>query len=526
MTGYDNPSDADWASACPSSYSSVASSVLDQVPEAEISEAGFARIEAKARSKPASVSLTLDCEETCTWMGDCQTVTLNGGEQPFDVLADPAPSGLFHIQRLLASGGLGEVYLAHEVDLRRDVALKAMRPDGLDSRQIRARFRMEAEITGALEHPGIVPVYRLGRQCDGRPYYCMRLIQGESLRDVIQRFHAKDGPSNPGARHLELRRLLASFVTVCNTIAYAHSRGILHRDIKPANIMLGAYGETLVVDWGLAKPIGVPPQEETTSDSVLNPPSACVANDTVVGSVVGTPAYMSPEQACGSVDELGPASDIYSLGATLYTILTGHSPFGRSQDLTTLLHQVRSGQFSPPTATRRGVPRALEAICLKAMATRPEARYASARDLANDIERWLADEPVLAYPEPIATRLARWGRRHRPVMIGALVAAFFTLAGSLILQASVGRQGQIAQAVSSANQDLRHTNTGLLTRLALSQDELGKLYQHIGNKSVARVHHEQAWTLWYTLLWQHPDDHEIHDCVAANRALRAALAKD
>src|SRR5262249_16684515 len=204
-----------------------------------------------------------------------------------------------------------------------NVALKVIRPELADHPTNRTRFRIEAEITGALEHPGIVPVYQLGRHADGRPYYCMRFIQGDSLRKEIERFHSENSGRDPGKQALGRRRLLGRFVAVCNTIAYAHSRGVLHRDIKPDNIVLGPYGETLVVDWGLAKLIGPPPEADGTDDSALRPLSASVSEDTVQGTVVGTPAYMSPEQASGLNDLIGPASDIYNLGATLFTLLTG-----------------------------------------------------------------------------------------------------------------------------------------------------------------------------------------------------------
>ena len=229
------------------------------------------------------------------------------------------------------------------------MALKEIQERYASEPQPRSRFLLEAEITGGLEHPGIVPVYGLGHHLDGRPFYAMRFVRGESLKEAVARFHAPVGPvgrvseahpsdtqtptpstgavahtrrasgAGRAAAHstttLELRRLLSRFLDVCNAIAYAHSRGVLHRDIKPGNILLGPYGETLVVDWGLAKVIG---RDETgTSDSsaepTLRPPSASGTGDTLAGTALGTPAYMSPEQAEGRLDLLGPASDVYSL---------------------------------------------------------------------------------------------------------------------------------------------------------------------------------------------------------------------
>ncbi len=172
-------------------------------------------------------------------------------------IGPPAGSSRFVILRPHARGGLGEVFVAYDKELHRDVALKEIRPDRADDDVSRARFVLEAEITGSLEHPGIVPVYGLGEFSGGRPYYAMRFVQGASLKAAIASFHAADAPGrDPGERALALRDLLRRFVNVCNAIAYAHSRGVLHRDLKPANIMLGKFGETLVVDWGLAKAIG------------------------------------------------------------------------------------------------------------------------------------------------------------------------------------------------------------------------------------------------------------------------------
>ena len=154
--------------------------------------------------------------------------------------------------------------MAHDQELRREVALKQIQAGHADDPESRARFVREAEITGRLEHPGIVPVYGLGRYADGRPYYAMRFIKGKTLKEAIQQFHEAEVPGrDPGERILALRKLLRQFLDVCNAVAYAHSRGVLHRDLKPANIMLGPYGETLVVDWGLAKPVDRPRRSRT-----------------------------------------------------------------------------------------------------------------------------------------------------------------------------------------------------------------------------------------------------------------------
>ena len=163
----------------------------------------------------------------------------------------------YRILRPHAEGGLGAVFVAHDEELHREVALKEILERHVHNTQSRLRFLLEAEVTGGLEHPGIVPVYGLGQHEDGRPYYAMKFIRGESLKSAIAKFHLADNPNrDPGERAISMRRLLTHFVDVCEATAYAHSRGVLHRDLKPANVMLGKYGETLVVDWGLAKPLG------------------------------------------------------------------------------------------------------------------------------------------------------------------------------------------------------------------------------------------------------------------------------
>src|SRR5262249_52334465 len=192
-------------------------------------------------------------------------------------------------------------------------------------------------------------------------------------------------------------KLLTSFVAVCQAIHYAHSRGVLHRDLKPDNIMLGKFGEVLVIDWGLAKPLDRPQADAERSlvDQPLRPAWGSDGGQTVAGSALGTPAYMAPEQAEGGLDQLTQSSDGYSLGATLYCLLTGQAPFGG--DKAEVLQRVRAGDFPPPRAVNAHVPAALEAICFKAMAHVPQDRYPSARNLAEDLEHWLADEPVSAY---------------------------------------------------------------------------------------------------------------------------------
>ena len=389
----------------------------------------------------------------------------------------------FRVLRPHARGGLGAVFVALDAELHREVALKQMLDHLADEPASRQRFLVEAEITGGLEHPGIVPVYGLGTYADGRPFYAMRFIRGDSLKEAIAAFHQRMNyqPPSPRAgegqgggrdsRDLQLRRLLGRFVDVCNAVGYAHSRGVIHRDIKPANVIVGKHGETLVVDWGLAKSMGR--ADPGSGERTLVPASASGSAETLPGSALGTPAYMSPEQAAGDLDRLGPRTDVYSLGATLYCLLAGQPPY-TGDDAGSILRAVQRGEFRPPRAIDPAIDAALEAVCLKAMALEPEDRYGSPRALVEEVERWMADEPVAAWREPLGQRARRWARRNRtPVTAAgvALVAGTLGLAGMLAVQTQ--SKADIARALANetrANIALAAANTKVQARYELAME--------------------------------------------------------
>jgi eukaryotic-like serine/threonine-protein kinase len=393
----------------------------------------------------------------------------------------------FRVSRAHARGGLGAVFVALDSELNREVALKQILDHHADDPTRRQRFLQEAEITGGLEHPGIVPVYGLGTHDGGRPFYAMRFVKGDSLKDAITRFHREESLTrDAGRRSMELRRLIRRFLDVCNAIGYAHDRGVLHRDLKPDNVIVGKHGETLVVDWGLAKATGRP--EPTADEGPLCLSSASGSAETLPGSALGTPAYMSPEQARGDLDALGPHSDVYSLGATLYCLLTGKAPFEGEAD--EVLRRVRAGDFPAPRRLDPAIDPAIEALCLKAMATRPVDRYASCRALAEDVERWTADEPVAAYPEPLARRARRWAKRHRTAVTGAAAALAAGVVGlSLVIAVQTKAKADIAQSLANemranaalglANADLTRSKAAVQDRFELAVDAIRTFHKGV-----------------------------------------------
>jgi serine/threonine-protein kinase len=372
----------------------------------------------------------------------------------------------FRILRPHARGGLGAVFVALDSELHREVALKQILEQHADDPSSRQRFVAEAEITGGLEHPGVVPVYGLGTDAGGRPYYAMRFIKGDSLREAIGRFHNDERlRKDAGRRSLELRTLLRRFTEVCNAIDYAHSRGVIHRDIKPANIIVGKHGETLVVDWGLAKAIG---GADPSGGEQIIAPSSSGSSETLPGSALGTPAYMSPEQARGELQRLGPRSDVYSLGATLYCLLTGKPPF-ENDEIGAVLHAVQEGRFRRPSQHDPALDKALDAVCMKAMATEPEDRYSTPKALVDDLDRWMADEPVTAWREPLARRARRWGRRNRTTVTAATVAL---VAGVIGLAAVLGVQTKAKAELAASNAELTSSQAAVQARYKLAVEAI------------------------------------------------------
>jgi eukaryotic-like serine/threonine-protein kinase len=316
--------------------------------------------------------------------------------------AEPDFAGThYRLIERVASGGMGSVYLAEDATLGRSVAIKILDvPD--TSGELAARLQREAHILASLEHPGIVPVHDAGTLADGRVFYAMKFVEGERL----DRFSERES-TLPGR--------LRIFQRICDTVAFAHTRGVLHRDLKPENIMTGPFGEVLVMDWGIAKILranristpGETPRKQPRDDSgTLSEVLPRAPLETAHGAVLGKPGYMAPEQARGDVERLDERADIYSLGATLQFL-------------------VASSARGTQTA-----PRALTAIARKAMDADSVARYASASELGQDIARYLDGLPVLAYPENVFQKIARWGARYRLAIV--LVLTYLVVRALLI----------------------------------------------------------------------------------------------
>jgi tetratricopeptide (TPR) repeat protein len=486
---------------------------------------------------PAAASGTLIQPRNVPLAGPASPRAPVGPSGPTDRSA-AGGSDRYQVVRPHAKGGLGQVSVAVDRELGREVAFKEIQPHLATDPHNRQRFVREARVTGRLEHPGIVPVYGLGRRPDGQPFYAMRFIQGDSLKEATQIFHA--GSSSKADRGTAFRKLLRRFIDVCNAVAFAHSKGVLHRDLKPANVMLGPFGETLVVDWGLAKELG-----EAEPAHGMSPAPADGNEHTGTGQAAGTPAYMSPEQAAGRWDDVGPQSDVYSLGASLYVLLTGQPAF--TGDIFTVLAHVQAGTFPRPRDVQPDVPKALEAVCLTAMALKPADRYATPLLLAEDVERWLGDDPVTAYREPWTKRAARWARRHKTfvtsltvlLVTGTTALAFSTVQISKARDKAEYRFGQAQAAVNDwlvgvtddprlkAEEDLQPLRRRLLgDGLKYYQDFLAErnsdpalgaanagarlrvamIQQEMGEADRAVMSYAEAFTLYDDLLARRPGD--------------------
>jgi PAS domain S-box-containing protein len=301
------------------------------------------------------------------------------------------------LKGLHSTGGIGQVWIAQDEVLGREVALKELKPDKARSPRNRERFFREAQLTGQLEHPGIVPVYEYAAHENGRCYYTMRFVKGRTLSEAIRAYHEQRKTAPDIGATSELIRLLNVFAGICLTIAYAHSRSVLHRDLKGDNVIVGDFGEVIVLDWGLAKRLDeqhVDSESETDSNlaQTLAPADEGTgfSSATMQGEKLGTPSYMAPEQATGRIDEIDKRTDVYGLAAILYEILTGEPPFlGKS--IVEILHRVIHEPPQPPTERIPSLPHELERICLRGLSKARHDRQQSASELAQQVQGWISE---------------------------------------------------------------------------------------------------------------------------------------
>jgi formylglycine-generating enzyme required for sulfatase activity/tetratricopeptide (TPR) repeat protein/tRNA A-37 threonylcarbamoyl transferase component Bud32 len=413
---------------------------LERFPEYQADlEALYAEEQAAARAAPAQETSPTRLPPA---LPDSPTLTHAPTKHDFHA---PTPGeelqglGGYVILEELGRGGMGVVYKAQQKALNRLVALKMILTGG-ETREEVGRFLREAEAAAQLEHPNIIAVHEVGRRM-GQPYFSLEYVGGGSLADRL-----RDAA-------LEPRDAVRLLIPVARAIHFAHCRGIIHRDLKPSNILLTADGVPKISDFGLAKRV--------TDDSAL----------TQVGAIVGTPSYMAPEQARGAGPAVGPAADVYGLGAVLYELLTGRPPFKAARALDTIL-QVLSDEPIPPRRLQPKLPRDLETICLKCLQKDAASRYPSAGELAEDLERFLADEPIRARPPSLGQQLRHWVRRHRAAVQVAATVLLTLVAITGATSWWLGRQTRetAAALLQEGHDELRQADA------AAAEDEAGRHY--------------------------------------------------
>ena len=357
------------------------------------------------------------------------------------------------IRKSLGHGGQGYVWEAIDTELNRRVAIKNIVPS-LSSDPLHQELLIdEARKTGKLGHPGVPPVFDIGKDADGKPFFTMQLISGGKLSETYQNLKYESISRSDFVN--QIRPLLRHLIAACNTVEFAFdSQAVIHRDLKPANIMVNRYGETVVMDWGMGKIISDPSQINDDASSVLFIPitqGSSSEERTSVGTVKGTAAFMSPEQARAENDKLDHRTDVYGLGAILYWILTGQAPHKRTRDA---LPDIQKNRFPTPSQARPSlsIPPEIEAICLKAMASEPEDRYQKAGQMAADLENFIAGEPVVALPENLLRKTERFLRKHARAVTASLLGLSLATVGLALANriiASKNVQLQNSRAVST-----------------------------------------------------------------------------
>ncbi len=344
-------------------------------------------------------------------------------------LEDVGHVARYQVRTLLGEGGMGEVRLCRDRRVGREVAMKVIRSDQNDRPEVRARFLREARVQGQLEHPAIVPVYDIGFGDDGASHFTMKRVRGSTLAQCIEALRLADPEA---AERYSRRRLLAAFGTVCQAVHYAHSRGVVHRDLKPDNVMLGAYGEVYVLDWGVARLVGVADPAEPQVQCLTGP-----LGQTQHGAVIGTPGYMAPEQLRGETESVSPRSDVYALGAILFELLTLHPLHPRDPVEATVASTLQGADARASLRAPEGsIAPELDAICVRATALDPAARFPSALDLFEAVEAYLDGDRDVALRRSLADAHAS---RAETLAAEALAGAPAALTARRTAMQEVGR---------------------------------------------------------------------------------------
>ena len=372
--------------------------------------------------------------------------------------ATPPPPRMdrYHITGVLGEGAMATVYEGHDTVLRRTVAIKVMKPDLAKDAEMCNRFSYEARLLAQMRHPGITSVFENVDPTDGSPFYVMEKVTGKTFRTLL-----RERPPERIGRMQETAEILHHFEELCEAVAYAHSRNIVHRDLKPQNIMVDTYNVVHVLDWGLSKR--------------LNPGAAETGiTETAPGIIKGTPAYMSPEQATGTHDDVDFRSDVFSLGAILYEILTGRLPF-EGKTHTEVLTKIVEEEPEPPHRINRYASRVLAAICMKALNKDPALRYPTAKELAKDIRHYRDNLPVSAYRPRLRDRLRNW-IGHHPALASAIGtgATLALLFGGFLYQhhsvAQVRRQAELQNRELARSMRAQHENDALNAMVAFMKE--------------------------------------------------------
>jgi serine/threonine-protein kinase len=393
----------------------------------------------------------------------------------------------------IARGGMGRIVSVQDRFLRRKVAMKLLiTSNGRATSQQVGRLLAEAQTTGQLEHPNIVPIHDVGVQQDNNYYFTMKLVKGTTLREIFRKLNADSNTSE----QYSLARLLAIFQQIANGLGFAHSRGVIHRDLKPDNIMIGEFGEVLIMDWGIAKQVpqssAAPTSDQKSHDyysqSDFKGIDTTERERTVLGTVAGTAGYMSPEQARGEIDRLDARTDIFSLGAMLYELLAGSPPYNQSTMTERLRATSNEAAIDKPSIRRlkttssrgRSIPREVSAIAMKAIALKPGNRYQAAQEFVEDVQRYLEGRSVTACPDTVAQRATKWTKRNRVAVgtvLGLILAVVFAgwSARALTRRTVISQNRDEARRIVSAAQTEREQRIQSLTQAKVNDDGYAEL---------------------------------------------------